>query len=176
MTASTPLDDELRENAIGREEAPPASVEEALARARRHGRAALRESTAAARWLVEAASLATGAPSDERRWLGQLVSLLDALRFGLDDGAGPVSSRLLESVAEALDEEIARWEERGQEDPEARAVLRAFLGLREILWELGVRPRPRSERSASEEASRRGSRPDGRSRPDRPVQRVPVEG
>ncbi len=47
-----------------------------------------------------------------------------------------------------LDDEIGRWETRGRDDPEARAVLRAFLGVREILWEFGLRP-SRAERRES---------------------------
>jgi hypothetical protein len=46
----------------------------------------------------------------------------------------------MDEVAAALDAEIARWEASSRDDPEARAVLRAFLGVREILWEVGLRP------------------------------------
>jgi hypothetical protein len=140
----------------------PLTVQEALARARRHARASLAEAVAAARALLDAAALAaTGVPSDEQRRLSGLAATLDALAAQIaPDGAGD-GTPLLAAVYEALDDEIERWEERSRDDADARPVLRAFLGLREILWELGVRPTqagPPSEPS-------RGAR----------VQRVPVE-
>jgi hypothetical protein len=140
----------------------PRTVQEALARARRHARASLAEAVAAARALLDAAALAaTGVPSDEQRRLSGLAATLDALAAQIaPDGAGD-GTPLLAAVYEALDDEIERWEERSRDDADARPVLRAFLGLREILWELGVRPTqagPPSEPS-------RGAR----------VQRVPVE-
>jgi len=75
------------------------------------------------------------------------------------------------SDAVALDAEIARWEKRAAADGDARAVLRAFLGLRELLWEVGVRPRP--EPAAPPAARGRKAGPD---RPQGRVQRVHVEG
>ena len=58
-------------------------------------------------------------------------------------------------MVEALDAEIARWEERAKTDDDARAMLRAYLGLREILWELGVRPESaRGKRSERDRAPR----------------------
>jgi hypothetical protein len=133
-----------------------ATVDEALRRAGIHARAALGESLLAVRALMDAASLAAaGVPSDEQRRLAGLASALDALAARLvaeEDGAS-----LLAAVFEALDEEIQRWEARSREEPGARPVVRAFLGLREILWELGVRP-------------------DAGAPPSEPrVQRVPVE-
>ncbi|MEN8182941.1 MAG: hypothetical protein ABFS46_10450 [Myxococcota bacterium] len=121
------------------EAGPPASVEEALSRAGRHGRAALGEALAATRALLDAACLAaTGRPSDEQRALGSAARTLDALAEQLH--GGEAAATLLTAALEALDEEIERWEGLSRDDPEARAVLRAFLGMREILWELGVRP------------------------------------
>lgn len=147
------------------EPGPPETVEEALARAARHARAALGESLAAARALLDAASLAaTGLPSDDQRMLASAARTLDALADqlrGADSGAP-----LLTAALEALDDEIERWEVRSREDPEARPVLRAFLGMREILWELGVRPQDPSP------PHRSGAR--GEERAPR-VQRVPVE-
>jgi hypothetical protein len=147
------------------ETGPPDTVEEALSRASRHARAALGEALAAVRALLDAASLAaSGLPSDDQRALAGAARTLDALSEQLrGDDAG---ATLLMAALEALDEEIERWEARSCEDPEARPVLRAFLGMREILWELGVRPQdPDSPRG------RRPRRPDGGPR----VQRVPVE-
>jgi hypothetical protein len=142
--------------------ASPRTVPEALARARRHARAALAEAVAALRALLDAASLAgAGVPSDEQRRLSGLAAALDALAAQIaPDGPGE-GPPLLAAVYEALDDEIERWEERSRDDADARPVLRAFLGLREILWELGVRP------------SRPG--PPGEPPHGPRVQRVPVE-
>ncbi len=160
---------------------PPATVEEALRRAAEHGERALAEAVLAARALLDALSLALhGAPSEERRVLGLVARGLDELARTLADGPEP--GALLQAVAEALDAEITRWERRASEDADARAVLRAYLGLREILWELGVRADPRRRPRPEPAASATGSgakppapkrRPGGRGRR---VQRVPVEG
>jgi hypothetical protein len=142
-----------------------AELDEALARAARHGRTAVAEALAAGRALVEAAALAsTGRPVSENGALGLVLRTLDELGESLAAGMEGPAAGLLRSVVEALDAEIARWEARAGDDPEARAVLRAYLGLREILWELGVRPEaePRSGKRRSDRSGR--------------VQRVPVEG
>jgi hypothetical protein len=149
---------------------PPASTAEALARAREHGRAAAAELLGMVRSLLDAAALATsGHASDAHRALSPLARLLDGLAAELarDPGRGPAP--VLEAIADALDAEIARWEARAQDDPEARAVLRAFLGVRELLWEFGVRRSGERERRAPARARaprRGGSR----------VKRVRVEG
>jgi hypothetical protein len=130
-------------------------VGEALARARAHGRAALAETLAALQALLDAAALgASGVPAAEHRGLAAAARWLEGLADGLAARGG--SPSLLVSVAEALDAEIARWEERARDDPDARAVLRAFLGLRELLWEFGLRPpaRARPRRSEAEPAAR----------------------
>jgi hypothetical protein len=145
-----------------RSDAAPATLEEALARAREHGRLALAETLTALQALLDAAALAgSGRPLQAHRQLAPLARLLEGLAssLGRSDGGGP--EPLLASIAEALDVEIARWENRARDDLDARAVLRAFLGLREILWELGVRPGP-------QRARRRPAGPR--------VQRVPVQG
>lgn len=146
---------------------PPVSVEEALARAREHGRAAAGEATLAVRALLDALSLATGGvASNESRALAWIAAALDDAARGLGrDAAG--SGSLLGAVAEALDEEIARWEARAGSDRDARAVLRAYLGLREILWELGLR---------ATSAPHRPSRPAPAERTPRSVERIHVEG
>jgi hypothetical protein len=145
-----------------RREAPPATVEEALARAREHGRLAAAETLTAIQALLDAAALAgSGRPSRAHRQLAPLARLLEGLASDLARRGGDGPEPLIASVAEALDIEIARWEKRARDDLDARAVLRAFLGLREILWELGVRPGPKRARQ----------------RPARPrIQRVPVQG
>jgi len=123
-----------------REPGAAKSVSEALDAARRHARAALAEALAAARALLDAASLGlSGAPSDAHRGIGTLARSLDQLSASLAADSNGLPPALLDAIALALDAEIARWEARSGDDPDARAVLRAFLGLREILWELGVR-------------------------------------
>ncbi|MBS1107518.1 MAG: hypothetical protein H6Q91_3020 [Deltaproteobacteria bacterium] len=177
---------------------PPRSAEEALACARQHGLAALAESVLALRALLDAASLAaTGAPSDAHASVSGASAWLDQIAEQMQAGAEHRGAPWLDAVARALDAEIERWETRGGDDPEARAVLRAFLGVREILWEFGLRP-DRSERTEPEprEPSRhagappaatsydeapsdslraRAQRPPRRAPPAR-VERVPVKG
>jgi hypothetical protein len=142
--------------------ASPRTVQEALARARRHARASLAEAVATLRALLDAASLAgAGVPSDEQQRLSGIAATLDALAAQIAPDGASDGAPLLAAVYEALDDEIERWEERSRDDPDARPVLRAFLGLREILWELGVRP----SQSGGGAEPPRGPR----------VQRVPVE-
>jgi hypothetical protein len=164
-------------------------VDEALGRAREHAVAAAVELGAAARALLDAASLsATGAPSEAHLGLRLLSRGIEELVRALGRSRRAPAS-LLDALADALDAEIARWEERADEDPEARAVLRAYLGVREILWELGVRRRPAQEAQAAGKARAREQgrhatgdgageiptrRRDAKTRPR--LQRVPVEG
>ena len=152
----------------------PASAEQALANAAEHARAALAEALSAVRALLDAASLATsGQPAQTRRLLGPLARILEGLAADLQGAGGESSLPLVSAIAEALDVEIERWELRARDDADARAVLRAFLGLRELLWEFGVRrpgaadPRPPGDPGPRPAAARRA-------RPR--VQRVRVEG
>lgn len=161
-------------------EPAPETVGEALARARKHGRAATAEALATVRALIDAASLAaSGRPSEANRLLGPLAKLLEGLGDELGHDAGEGSSQILDSIAAAIDDEIALWEERARDDTEARTVLRAFLGLREILWEFGVRRSGGPEDADSEATARRPS-PPSRSRAVKSqgarIQRVPVQG
>lgn len=165
-----------RRNA-GDETAGGKDIEAALARAAMHGRRAASEALLAARALLDALSLALhGASADERRFLGLAARTLDDLSDAL--AGGDARPGLLTAVAEALDAEIQRWEGRARHDADARAVLRAYLGLREILWELGVRPA--AGRSAAREPGEDGGAPRGRRTRPRGrgrgrTQRVPVE-
>lgn len=86
---------------------------------------------------AEAAGLAGRGLSSLSRRLGEVARIARSADTPLPD-------ELLGAVLDALDSEITRWEQRSREDPDARAVLRAFLGLREILWEFGVRGRSAS--------------------------------
>lgn len=160
---------------------PPQSVDEALARALRHGRSAAAEVLAALRALLDAVALATrGSATDDDPLLGPLAELLEGLeaRLATNRDAPPA---LIGALADALDAEIARWEERARNDAEARAVLRAFLGVRELLWEFGLRSTDSKSGDAGERKGPKRSRPAGRKRPaakkkKNRVQRVRVEG
>jgi hypothetical protein len=158
---------------------PPERAAEALARARRHVHAAIAEALAAARALLDASSLAiNGESAANNALLGPIARILEGLRAEFDEGTTGEAAALLRSIAEALDAEIARWETRAESDPEARAVLRAFLGLRELLWEFGIRREP--DASGDGETSKPAARKKGRSTSTRRkqprVQRVTVEG
>lgn len=129
----------------------PESVEAALALAARHGRNALAEALLAGHALLDAASLAlTGHPavqardlestSDAVRALARIITGMDALAERLRSDEASETRRLIDALLAALDSEIKRWEREARDDADARAVLRAFLGLRELLWELGLRP------------------------------------
>lgn len=155
-------------------EAPPRSAEEALASASRHARAALAETLAALGALLDAVSLAaSGEPAQARRLLGPLARSLEGLAADLAGSGREGALPILSAIAEALDAEIARWELRARDDADARAVLRAFLGLRELLWEFGVR-RPDADGVRPRHAA--GQRPAAARRARPRVQRVRVEG
>lgn len=117
-------------------------AEEALQRARAHLRRAALESLEAGRALLEAAVQTGGlAETADASWLGDWLRNLDDLIAELRrDGSLRLLSVLADPLAAAVDAEIERWERRSRTDPDARLVLRAFLGLRELLWELGMRP------------------------------------
>jgi hypothetical protein len=143
----------------GQHAASETTVERALLSALGHARNALAEGILSARALLDAASITlTGHPakldarsvkdaSDARLALGAMARGLDDLAHQVRSAEGPLPAPVLEAVLAALDAEITRWEQRSTHDADARAVLRAFLGLREILWELGVRRPPSRETS-----------------------------
>lgn len=139
--------------------APTPDVEEALARARQHARTSASEALAAVQALVEAgARVPSGL--DEATAQG-LVDAIARARQWLDPQLGPDADSILAGVRSALDAEIHRWEEKSDQDPDARMILRAFLAVREVLWEISSR------------TSEPGTAPEGR---PRGPQRVPVEG
>lgn len=136
--------------ADGRGPSAPASVEEALRRSALHARNAIAEASLATIALLDAIAIPlTGRPAAETgpddglagRGLSTLARRLGDLAQSVRRAEAPLQGELLAGILGALDAEIARWEERSSRDPDARAVLRAFLGLREILWEFGVRDR-----------------------------------
>ena len=172
--AGEPRDPYARESSETRADV----VGEALKRARRHGSAAAFEGIAMLQALIEAAALASGgrgaAASGPRN---PFATLLEGLGEEFARGTAERSSEWLASLAAAVDSEIAHWETRARDDTEARTVLRAFLGLREVLWEFGVKREPVATEhvapkpSKTTEPSRAKTAP-GRSR----VQRIRVEG
>jgi hypothetical protein len=158
----------------------PESVEEALSRARDHGRIAVGESVAALQALLDAAALAlSGRAAEGDAILGPLSRSLEDLRTLITPGDSEIGTSLLDALFEALDAEIARWEMRSREDPDARSVLRAFLGVREILWEITARggePAPSSDPGGEEEDREEPAPRRTRSRRSTRVRRVRVEG
>jgi hypothetical protein len=163
------------------ERIPPSTAAEALAEARRHGQRAAAEAALALRALLDAATLAArGEPASS----GRLAPLADALErasgwFG--EGGDQGGEAVLRALADGLDAEIARWEAKSREDPEARSVLRAFLAVREVLFELSTRfgPRREPEPPAPEPPADTEQRSDRATRPRRArrrVERVAVEG
>ena len=145
-----------------RGDGPERALELALARAKQHAKNAVAEALESARALLDAASLATaGAPSRANPLFEAADRWIARASRGWATAEGGLSDELGASIAAALDEEIARWEQRTKSDDDARPVLRAFLGLRELLWELGVR----TPRGGAEERA-----------PTRRVERVAVQG
>lgn len=160
------------------ERIPPSTPAEALAEARLHARRAVAEGAAALRALLDAAMLAArGAPASDGR-LAPLAEALERIAAWLDPESGQSGEAVLRALAEGLDAEIARWEAKSREDPEARSVLRAFLAVREVLFEMGTRFAPRREAApdAPSDTEQRPPRPARARRPRRRVERVAVEG
>jgi len=159
------------------ERTPPTSPAEALAEARLHARRAAAEAAAALRALLDAATLAArGEPAAGGR-LAPLAEALEHAAAWLHPEGERDADAVLRALAGGLDAEIARWEARSREDPEARSVLRAFLAVREVLWELGSRFAP-TEADASEapQGDDTPPPPARRRRARRRVERVAVEG
>jgi hypothetical protein len=156
--------------------APERALEDALARARQHAKNAIAEALEAGRALLDAASLATsGARAAEHPIFGRADAWIRDASGGLT-ASGGLPGDLAASLADALDAEIARWEQRAHDDGDARAVLRAFLGVREMLWEIGVRPTgpaPAATASPAGPSPRHDVTPE---RPPRRVERVSVQG
>lgn len=150
------------------------SAEEALRRARAHLVQAALEGLEAMHLLLEAATSSSGlAGPSGNFWTDPLRDSLENLRKTLRENASfALPTAFSAPLAAALEAEIKRWEERSQTDPDARPVLRTFLGLRELLWELGMRREPPPESQAS--AARSESRSPARPKRDR-IQRFDIE-
>jgi hypothetical protein len=162
------------------ERTPPSTPAEALAEARLHARRAAAESAAALRALLDAATLAArGAPASAGR-LAPLAEALERIAAWLHPESDQSGDAVLRALADGLDAEIARWEAKSREDPEARSVLRAFLAVREVLFEMSTRfAAPREEEPEAAPAGDTEQRPPRRARARRArrrVERVAVEG
>jgi hypothetical protein len=159
------------------ERIPPSSPAEALAEARVHARRAAAEAAAALRALLDAATLAARGEDAAAGRLAPLAEALDQLGAWLSPEQESDADAVLRALADGLDAEIARWEAKSREDPEARSVLRAFLAVREVLWELGSRFAAKGgDETAAPPAADAAERPARRRRTRRRVERVAVEG
>lgn len=162
------------------------SVRQAIERATHHAGLALAEGVATARALLDAASIGvTGESAQTHQHLSEFAKALDQISYALSGQASSLSNTALSSLLDALEAEISRWEVRSKTDDDARAVLRAFLGLREFLWELGVRPdaadglaKPDPQRSRDRDRRERAepNSPGGAARGTPRVQRIVIEG
>lgn len=162
------------------ERTSPTTPAEALAEARLHAQRAAAESAAALRALLDAATLAArGEPAAAGR-LAPFAEALERISAWLHPEGDQSGDAVLQALADGLDAEIARWEAKSREDPEARSVLRAFLAVREVLFEMSTRfATPRKdepEAAAPADTEERSPRPARAKRPRRRVERVAVEG
>lgn len=162
------------------ERTSPGTPAEALAEARLHAQRAAAESAAALRALLDAATLAArGEPAAAGR-LAPLAEALERIAAWLHPDGDQSGDAVLRALADGLDAEIARWEAKSREDPEARSVLRAFLAVREVLFEMSTRfATPRKEEpeaAAPDDTEERSPRPTRARKPRRRVERVAVEG
>lgn len=116
------------------------TANEALERALKHASVALSEGVASARAVLDAASiLISGLPADSQPNLAEIAKTLDQIAAGLSGESPSLRATAINTLLSAVDSEISRWEVRSRSDEDARAVLRIFMGLREVLWELGFR-------------------------------------
>ncbi len=162
------------------ERIPPSSASEALAQARGHAQRAASESAAALRALLDAATLATQGELASAGRLAPLAEALEQIAAWLHPDADESGDAVLRALADGLDAEIARWEAKSREDPEARSVLRAFLAVREVLFEVSTRFTTSREEapvpSPAADTQERSPQPQRARRPRRRVERVAVEG
>jgi len=117
------------------------NVDQALERARAHLRQSMLEGLEGIRALLEAAALATeGTRPPAESLTGQIQAQIEDLLSALRDSASfSLPRAMAEPLSDAVEAEIRRWEERAKNDPDARLVLRAFLGMRELIWEFSNR-------------------------------------
>ncbi|HIF96740.1 MAG TPA: hypothetical protein EYQ54_06905 [Myxococcales bacterium] len=142
---------------------PPDTVEQALARSLQHARNSASQALLATRALMDALSILLADEPVVRHAQANspIANVAEAIERWADTLQGPEpnhSSSGLPAVLHALEAEIDRWEMRAQSDSNARTVLHAFLGIRDILWEFsppanlamareGRRPSPKPRRA-----------------------------
>jgi hypothetical protein len=162
------------------ERTPPSTPAEALGEARLHAQRAAAESAAALRALLDAGTLAARGELAAAGRLAPLAEALERIAAWLHPEGDQSGDAVLRALADGLDAEISRWEAKSREDPEARSVLRAFLAVREVLFEMSTRfATPRTEQpdaAAPSDTEERSPRPTRARRARRRVERVAVEG
>ena len=141
------------------------SVQEALERSLQHAGLALAEGVLSSRALLDVASLGiSGEPAEDQPHLAEFARTLDQIADALSGKSPSLRTAFLGVILDAVESEIARWEVRSSSDEDARSVLRAFIGLREILWEMGIRRDPPASRGGERAKTRRGANADASSK------------
>ncbi|MDG2334168.1 MAG: hypothetical protein P8Q97_08090 [Myxococcota bacterium] len=136
---------------------PPDTLEEALGQSLEHARASASEALMAARLLLDALSiLLANEPvvrhAEHNSPIGYLASSIERWASSLRPPENRPNSPDFPAVLGAVEQEIERWAGRAQDDADARTVLHAFLGMREILWELDAAPAKRTVRNPARSA------------------------
>lgn len=164
---------------------PRESANEALERALEHLSIALSEGIAGARAILDAASIVvSGRPADAQPNLAELARTLDQIAAALSGESPSLRATALNKLLDAIDSEVARWEMRSRSDDDARAVLRVFMGMREVLWELGLRREaPQSRNTSATRRQKTASAPPDPANVRKPgttprprVQRITIQG
>ena len=116
------------------------TANQALERAIGHASVALSEGVASARALLDAASLIVSElPAEAQPNLAELARALDQVSEALSGNSPSLRATATHALLETIDSDIARWEVKSRSDDDARSVLRVFMSLREVLWEIGIR-------------------------------------
>lgn len=133
------------------------TANQALERAIDHASLALAEGVASARAALDASSLVvSGLPADSQPNLAELARTLDQIAGALSGESPSLRATAINTLLEAIDSEVSRWEVRSRSDQDARAVLRVYMGLREVLWEVGIRREAPDEQRRSASQQRAG--------------------
>ncbi len=158
--ASRERDEHARRSGDGQTRGAPETLDQALARSLGHAGNSASEAVLVLRALMDALSIdlvdktvAEHAEPDSplAKMSEGLETWADALRIGSKNP----SREAIDALLDALDHQIWQWEAKSRNDDDARGVLRAFLGIREIVWELGMALGGRP----SETKAKRGGKP-----------------